>query len=697
VGVGMPSDVAGASLSRDGTLVVYDSAWQATSLGDRNASSDVFIRRANGTHELLSQAHAIRRSASPAAHTGLSPASISGDGRFIVATRDDDPSFGGDTNRQPDVFLTDLNTGVSHAISTAVRVTTNSGGGAFQTNSFLSTNGCFMPVISANGSTIAAIQRISYPANTFDVVLTRGTNGIFALGMESLRDTLGVFSGSYFSPSLTSDGRLLAFASTATGVTPEPDANGTGPDIFVRYDPTDHESNAFLISRSTNGLTGNMGATNPVITPDGRWVTFISQASTLVHPALPHTNAVYPSFTVWPYNAPQLFAADLGTNQSSTNFLRQFSTRLCSYTIVTNRGGSSFPDPSMSFTTLRPLDAQVVRAVTSANGRYVVFATANPASIYRHDLNGWRTNWFEELIDTGGQPTLQLASGLEPGALNSLVCEGCSNPSVSADGNSIAYEKPRVGMPGYDVYVTDVHNGTTTLANATLTGVPANGSSIRPVISGDGRYVVFQSKASDLVLNDTNGFTDIFVRDRQLGQTLLVSANLLLGSGNGPSSSPVLGMDGRTVVFRSAASDLVPDDFNDRRDLMVLKLGGADSDSDALDDQWEVAFFGDLGRTGAADYDADGVTDRDEFLAGTDPTNSVSVFKLLVLSTAQGGSRRLFWSGDSSRSYRIEYKDDLNSPSWSGLNSTITWSGAAAAATDNSPGTNRFYRVVRLP
>jgi hypothetical protein len=86
-----------------------------------------------------------------------------------------------------------------------------------------------------------------------------------------------------------------------------------------------------------------------------------------------------------------------------------------------------------------------------------------------------------------------------------------------------------------------------------------NDHSSNPQISPNGRYVVFASKASDLVPNDTNNASDIFVRDRVLGLTLLISANYRTGQpANGPSSWPVMSLDGSTVVFQSYASDLVP-------------------------------------------------------------------------------------------------------------------------------------------
>jgi Bacterial TSP3 repeat len=178
-----------------------------------------------------------------------------------------------------------------------------------------------------------------------------------------------------------------------------------------------------------------------------------------------------------------------------------------------------------------------------------------------------------------------------------------------------------------------------------------------------------------------------------------VSASTQGGAGNGPSTKPVLAANGRTVVFQSFASDLVAGDFNDRRDLFVLTLGDVDSEPDGMDDDWEVAFFGNLSHDGTADTDGDGATDLQEFLAGTDPTNANSVFRVLTIQSAGGGTKTLLWSGNSTRSYRAEFKDDLTVATWTALTGTISWNGTTASISDPTAGsaTNRYYRVLRLP
>jgi Tol biopolymer transport system component len=103
------------------------------------------------------------------------------------------------------------------------------------------------------------------------------------------------------------------------------------------------------------------------------------------------------------------------------------------------------------------------------------------------------------------------------------------------------------------------------LASVSSNGTQGNGGSGKygVGISADGRYVVFQSDASNLVPDDTNGHTDIFVRDRLTGTTKRVSVSSSGMQGDGNSSSPTISADGRLVLFSSQASNLVPGETDD--------------------------------------------------------------------------------------------------------------------------------------
>ena len=111
--------------------------------------------------------------------------------------------------------------------------------------------------------------------------------------------------------------------------------------------------------------------------------------------------------------------------------------------------------------------------------------------------------------------------------------------------------------------------GETTRVSVDSAGVEGNSYSYGPSISSDGRYVAFWSQASNLVPNDTNGAADVFVHDRQTGQTTMVSVDSAGVEGNSYSYGPSISSDGRYVAFESEASNLVPNDTNGTRDVFV--------------------------------------------------------------------------------------------------------------------------------
>ena len=156
------------------------------------------------------------------------------------------------------------------------------------------------------------------------------------------------------------------------------------------------------------------------------------------------------------------------------------------------------------------------------------------------------------------------------------------DPVVSANGRFVAFHSfafnlvPNDFNGRRDVFVRDLQNGTTTLVSVNLSGTgTGNGTSQKPTISADGRYVVFESDASDLVPNDTSTKNDIFVRDLQTGTTTLVSVNNShTGGGNQDSLNAVISPNGQYVAFSSFASDIIDIDNNNTIDIFVYSING---------------------------------------------------------------------------------------------------------------------------
>ena len=154
------------------------------------------------------------------------------------------------------------------------------------------------------------------------------------------------------------------------------------------------------------------------------------------------------------------------------------------------------------------------------------------------------------------------------------------HPSISADGRYVAFESYATNLVsgdtnGYiDVFVHDRQGGGTTRVSVTSDGAQGGTGSWNPSISADGRYVAFMSAASNLVSGDTC-CSDIFVHDRQSGQTTRVSVASDGAQGNNHSWYPSISADGRYVAFHSYASNLVSGDTNSAPDVFVHDRGGA--------------------------------------------------------------------------------------------------------------------------
>jgi Tol biopolymer transport system component len=119
--------------------------------------------------------------------------------------------------------------------------------------------------------------------------------------------------------------------------------------------------------------------------------------------------------------------------------------------------------------------------------------------------------------------------------------------------------------------VRDRQTGKTELVSVSTSGAQANGYSSYPTISADGRFVAFVSFASNLVPGDTNGKNDVFVRDRQSGKTERVNVSASGAQANNSSTYPAISADGRFVAFESRATNLVPGDTNGRFDVFVAE------------------------------------------------------------------------------------------------------------------------------
>jgi hypothetical protein len=163
----------------------------------------------------------------------------------------------------------------------------------------------------------------------------------------------------------------------------------------------------------------------------------------------------------------------------------------------------------------------------------------------------------------------QRALATVPG-VNEIISVGASTqsnghsqrPGISGDGRFVAFESTAANLVTgdtnnkSDVFVRDRQSAVTTRVSVSSGGLQGNNESYEPQISYDGRYVVFSSLATNLITGDTNNHPDVFIHDRQSGSTSLVSASAAGTIGNHFSNRPDVSQDGRFVVFETSASNL---------------------------------------------------------------------------------------------------------------------------------------------
>jgi hypothetical protein len=205
----------------------------------------------------------------------------------------------------------------------------------------------------------------------------------------------------------------------------------------------------------------------------------------------------------------------------------------------------------------------------SYDGRYLAFGSW-ASNLITGDLNG-ASDIFRRDVTSGTTTRVSVSSaGAE--ANNSSYA-----PSISSSGTYIAFYSLASNLVAndtngaYDVFFRDMklNPATTTRLSVSSSGVEANGASYSPSLSADGRYVAFRSRASNLVSGDTNGTSDIFVRDRTAGTTIRVSVDSAGAQANADCWDQAISGDGRYVAFRSAATNLVLGDTNLSADIFL--------------------------------------------------------------------------------------------------------------------------------
>jgi Tol biopolymer transport system component len=209
-------------------------------------------------------------------------------------------------------------------------------------------------------------------------------------------------------------------------------------------------------------------------------------------------------------------------------------------------------------------------AVISANGRYVAFGSSS-TNLVNTDTNG-QMDVFLHDTQSGETTRVSVASnGTE--ANNKSGDDGIA---ISADGRFVEFSSWATNLVSgdtngnEDIFLHDTQSGATTRVSVSTAGLEGNKHSTNPSISADGRYVAFESFSSNFVIGDQYQSPDVFIHDTQTGITRRISGGMNGTEANG--GFPNISADGRYVTFNTQASNIVSSDTNGKLDGFLHEL-----------------------------------------------------------------------------------------------------------------------------
>lgn len=390
------------------------------------------------------------------------------------------------------------------------------------------------------------------------------------------------------SPSISQDGRYVAFSSKATNlVSGAPSARH----IYLR---DTLNGTLFQIDLDSTGNSGNNDAFQPVMSANGRFVAFTSIATNLVaddtngairdvflHDTLNGTTSVVSlnaqsAQSPWKSDSPAISGDGRFVTYSTKQPYFDGSTlEFIDTTLIRDTlNGTTMPiafDLSGNAAGISSHSASL-----SADGRYVAFQS-RASTLVPGDTNGSDDSFLRDTV-SGATTRVNIDSaGNQANNLSIL-------PGVSANGRFVAFTSAASNLViddtnnEWDVFLHDTVTSITTRVSVDSAGNEANDRShsdsfpARPGISENGRYVAFMSEANNLVPNDTNGAMDVFVRDTLSGTTSRISQNESGDESNRASLHVQLSADGRYAAFWSGGTNLVADDINGKTDIFIRAL-----------------------------------------------------------------------------------------------------------------------------
>ncbi|MGO8927883.1 MAG: hypothetical protein ACLQU3_13485 [Limisphaerales bacterium] len=433
-------------------------------------------------------------------------------------------------------------------------------------------------LIITNDTPIPA--RFPAPLNVF---LRDRTNGTTTLVSVNLSGTAGG-NGDSLPVDLSTNGRYAVFESGASDLVAGDTNNAT--DVFVR-DLVN--GTTLLVSVSTNGQVGNGVSRSPAMTPDGRYVAFVSAANNLV---ADDTNGI-----------PDVFVRDLQDHVTTLVSVGALSTNT-----IYLAAGSEAPNISADgrFVAFYSSATNLIPGVPPGGDVYVrdlvtgitVWASSGARAAVQATWGQTNASSFNQALSADGLLVAYEASpsGATAGAilrynlssgLTDLVHTNATVPwgryenihdlDMTPDGRFIAFVANANDTSGANscIQLWDAESGISTLVSGDLSNqVPANSVCDWPVLDDSGRFVAFASDAGNLVSNSLTGEYHLYLRDTQTGGISLLDADTNgVGSSVSPAAIPRLSAQAGFVAFECGDSSLVPNDSNRDSDVFVRDLG----------------------------------------------------------------------------------------------------------------------------
>lgn len=541
-------------ISGDGTRVVFESVASNLVLSDTNGVSDIFVtsppnpplhygeggnpfsplsatERGDGGVRLAG-AEVIRISVSSEGEEGNGAsfgARISGNGRYVVFSSSASNLVANDTNGADDVFVHDLETGITERVSVRTgggEGALGSGGGALSADGRYAVFDSGASLVSQDDNGFQDVYRHDRTTGTTELV-TRLSAG------ETNGDSIGA--------ALSADGRYVSFMSVASNLVAN-DGNFSF-DIFRR----DMQGSEILrFSISSFGLEGDDASQWASMSADGMAVAYESRARNLVAGDSNELPDIFVSALVelppTPTATP-ISTATLTPTPTATLPHRLELPLVMRNSGIGNRNITIAGDRMSGWATITD-DNQAVAFASDAT-------TFTLLPVQHKQIYQWK--WGEiELVTLG----------LDGNAAN----DGSDFPRYSGDGSTIVFQSRATNLVAgdsngtWDIIAYDVASREMTIVSRASSGMQANGASTNPVVSADGRYVAFTSRATNLGVPISTDSSNLYWHDRVTGETRLITKQWNGDAARGVAYAVDISADGQTVLFDSDMRYLDPYD-----------------------------------------------------------------------------------------------------------------------------------------